>query len=365
MSSVHLNNVAKDFGTTKVIHNLSLAIEDGEFIAVVGPSGSGKSTVLRLISGLEPVTGGTIRIGARDVTALHPKKRNVAMVFQNYALYPHMSVERNILFGMRIRKESREKQQAALSRVVETLHLEGLLKRKPRQLSGGQRQRVAMARAIVREPELFLMDEPLSNLDAKLRNEVRLSIMELHRKLNTTTVYVTHDQVEAMTMADRIVVLRDGIIQQVGTPQELYQTPANLFVARFIGSPAMNIIDIACENGSLRLPNGLEIPTPAFVKPVLNQARTARMGIRPEHILLAPEGQTEDRSSGLVSLTGTLSAIEMLGSDIVLHTTGGSSGLRVRVANHGVPYTAGDTTRLLLDLSKAHFFSAEGKERLC
>ncbi|MUM76347.1 sn-glycerol-3-phosphate ABC transporter ATP-binding protein UgpC [Pseudodesulfovibrio sp. F-1] len=365
MSSVRLNNVAKHFGAAKIIQNLSLAINDGEFIAVVGPSGSGKSTVLRLISGLEPVTEGTIQIGPRDVTTLHPKKRNVAMVFQNYALYPHMSVERNILFGMKIRKESREAQRKALSRVVEILHLEGLLKRKPRQLSGGQRQRVAMARAIVRRPELFLMDEPLSNLDAKLRNEVRLSIMELHRKLKTTTVYVTHDQVEAMTMADRIVVLRDGIIQQVGTPQELYQTPANLFVARFIGSPAMNIIDIACENGSLRLPNGLKVPTPAFVKPALNQARTVRMGIRPEHIILASEGQADDQGSGLVSLAGTLSTVEMLGSDIVLHTTGGSNGLRVRVANHGVPYASGDTTRLLLDLSKAHFFSAEGKERLC
>jgi len=367
MGNVSLQHVRKCFDTTEVIHDLSLDIADGEFIAVVGPSGSGKSTVLRLLSGLEPVTGGAIEIAGRDVTALHPKKRNVAMVFQNYALYPHMTVERNILFGMKIRKESKEAQQAALSRVTEILHLDGLLKRKPRQLSGGQRQRVAMARAIVREPEVFLMDEPLSNLDAKLRNEVRLSIMELHGRLGTTTVYVTHDQIEAMTMADRIVVLRDGIIQQVGTPQELYQAPANLFVARFIGSPAMNIIDVVCENGSMRLPNGMEVPTPKTMKQTLNRTKHVHMGIRPEHIFLAPEDRTRaaDAPVALVGCRGTLSAVEMLGSDIVLHTTQESNGLRVRIANQGIPYAAGETTRLLLDLTKAHFFAAEGEQRLC
>jgi len=368
MGSISLRNVRKCFDATEVIRDLSLDIADGEFIAVVGPSGSGKSTVLRLLSGLEPVTGGSVAIADRDVTKLHPKKRNVAMVFQNYALYPHMTVKRNILFGMKIRKESKQAQQEALSKVTDILHLDGLLERKPRQLSGGQRQRVAMARAIVRQPEAFLMDEPLSNLDAKLRNEVRLSIMELHKRLGTTTVYVTHDQIEAMTMADRIVVLRDGIIQQVGTPQELYQSPANLFVARFIGSPAMNILDVTCENGSMELPNGLRIPTPEDVKPILNREGSFCMGIRPEHILLAT-GKTVPslaRGAGVrVRCSGILSAVEMLGSDIVLHTTEASNSLRLRIANQGIPFTAGQTTDFVLDLSKAHFFAAEGEHRLC
>lgn len=367
MGNISMRHVRKCFDTTEVIRDLSLDIQDGEFIAVVGPSGSGKSTVLRLLSGLEPVTEGTIEIAGRDVTNVHPKKRNVAMVFQNYALYPHMTVERNILFGMKIRKESKQAQKNALSKVTEILHLDGLLKRKPRQLSGGQRQRVAMARAIVRQPEAFLMDEPLSNLDAKLRNEVRLSIMELHQRLGTTTVYVTHDQIEAMTMADRIVVLRDGIIQQIGTPQELYQSPANLFVARFIGSPAMNIINVVCENGSMILPNGNKIPTPQKLKPALNQAKRACLGIRPEHILLSngmSKAHADSPPESQVSCSGTLSAVEMLGSDIVLHTSEESNGLRVRIANHGVPYTAGQTTHFVLDLAKAHFFATEGEHRL-
>jgi sn-glycerol 3-phosphate transport system ATP-binding protein len=367
MGNISLHNVRKCFGETEVIQNMSLDIKDGEFIAVVGPSGSGKSTVLRLISGLEPVSEGTISIAGRDVTGIHPKKRDVSMVFQNYALYPHMTVRRNILFGMKLRKESRQAQQAALDRVTDILHLDGLLDRKPRQLSGGQRQRVAMARAIVRQPEAFLMDEPLSNLDAKLRNEVRLSIMELHQRLGTTTVYVTHDQIEAMTMAHRIVVLRRGVIQQIGTPQELYQSPANLFVARFIGSPAMNILDVTCENGSIRLPNGVEIPTPASVKPMLNKVKRASMGIRPEHILLSNgHGITTLQAPAemCVPYAGTLSAVEMLGSDIVLHTTQESNGLRVRVANRGVAYAAGETTNFVLDLTKAHFFATESEHRL-
>lgn len=367
MGNISLRHVEKYFDATEVIHDLSLDIQDGEFIAVVGPSGSGKSTVLRLLSGLENVSAGTIEIAGRDVTTLHPKKRNVAMVFQNYALYPHMTVEKNILFGMRIRGESKAARQEALQRVTETLQLDGLLQRKPRQLSGGQRQRVAMARAIVRKPEVFLMDEPLSNLDAKLRNEVRLSIMALHRQLKTTTVYVTHDQVEAMTMADRIVVLRNGVIQQIGTPQELYQTPTNLFVAKFIGSPAMNILDVTCENGTLSLPDGTSIPTPKTVQPALHQAKCVRMGIRPEHIFLAHEDKTSGRnvqSEHLIPFSGILSAVEMLGSDMVLHLNKKSNGLRVRVANQGIPYAPGDETSLLLDLSKAHFFSDEGTRRL-
>src|SRR5437763_9355461 len=251
MSSVQIRDVRKSFGAFEVLHGVSIPTEDGAFVVLVGPSGCGKSTLLRMLAGLENITSGTISIGDRVVNNVQPKERDIAMVFQNYALYPHMTVGENMGFSMKLRGESSDEINKRVKRAAEILALSPLLDRYPRQLSGGQRQRVAMARAVVRAPQVFLFDEPLSNLDAKLRVAMRTEIKELHQRLKTTTVYVTHDQIEAMTMADKIVVMHDGIVEQMGTPLELYDRPDNQFVAGFIGSPAMN-----CLNGTIRL-NGL------------------------------------------------------------------------------------------------------------
>ncbi len=242
MSSVHIRDVRKSFGSFEVLHGVSIPIEDGEFVVLVGPSGCGKSTLLRMLAGLENITSGTISIGDRVVNNVQPKERDIAMVFQNYALYPHMTVRDNMAFSMLLAKRSRAEIDERVAKAAAILGLTELLARYPRQLSGGQRQRVAMGRCIVRDPQVFLFDEPLSNLDAKLRVAMRTEIKELHQRLKTTTVYVTHDQIEAMTMADRIVVMHDGLVEQIGTPLELYDRPGNLFVAQFIGSPAMNVL---------------------------------------------------------------------------------------------------------------------------
>ena len=242
MASVGIRDVRKAFGTTHVIHGVNIAINDGEFVVLVGPSGCGKSTLLRMIAGLENISGGEIRIGERVVNHVPPKERDIAMVFQNYALYPHMTVADNMAFSLKLRGAPKSEISSRVNRAAEILGLMPLLERYPRQLSGGQRQRVAMGRAIVRDPQVFLFDEPLSNLDAKLRVQMRTEIKELHQRLKTTTVYVTHDQIEAMTMADKIVVMHDGIVEQIGTPLALYDKPDNLFVAGFIGSPAMNTL---------------------------------------------------------------------------------------------------------------------------
>jgi multiple sugar transport system ATP-binding protein len=242
MAGVKIANVEKSFGSVKVIHNLNVEAEDGEFVVLVGPSGCGKSTLLRMIAGLEEITRGEIRIGGRLVNNLHPKDRDIAMVFQNYALYPHMTARENMEFSLVLRKMNKPEREVRVERAASILGIQQLLDRRPGQLSGGQRQRVAMGRAIVRDPQVFLFDEPLSNLDAKLRVQMRAEIRELHRRLGTTCIYVTHDQIEAMTMADRIVVLHDGVVQQIGSPLELYDRPGNLFVASFLGSPAMNLI---------------------------------------------------------------------------------------------------------------------------
>src|SRR6187455_311596 len=242
MASVGIRDVKKAFGTTKVIHGVDITIADGEFVVLVGPSGCGKSTLLRMIAGLENITGGEIRIGDRVVNKVPPKERDVAMVFQNYALYPHMTVAANMAFSMKLRGAPQAEIDERVKRAADILGLEPYLERYPRQLSGGQRQRVAMGRAIVRDPQVFLFDEPLSNLDAKLRVQMRTEIKELHQRLKTTSIYVTHDQIEAMTMADNIVVMRDGVVEQIGDPLQLYDTPVNTFVAAFIGSPAMNLV---------------------------------------------------------------------------------------------------------------------------
>src|SRR5689334_15979797 len=249
MASLQIVDVRKAYGPTQVIHGVDIAIDDGEFVILVGPSGCGKSTLLRMIAGLENISGGEIRIGPRAVNNLPPKDRDIAMVFQNYALYPHMTVAENMAFSMRLRKAPKSEIEERVSKAAQILGLTKLLDRYPRQLSGGQRQRVAMGRAIVRDPQVFLFDEPLSNLDAKLRVSMRGEIKALHQRLKTTTVYVTHDQIEAMTMADRIVVMHDGRVEQIGTPLELYDRPSNLFVAQFIGSPAMNVIEGIVRRG--------------------------------------------------------------------------------------------------------------------
>ncbi|MFZ9413441.1 MAG: ABC transporter ATP-binding protein [Alphaproteobacteria bacterium] len=308
MARVVVRDVEKAYGTTKVIHGINVEIADGEFVVLVGPSGCGKSTLLRMIAGLEEISGGTISIGEREVNRLPPKDRDVAMVFQNYALYPHMTVHDNMAFSLKLRKADKSVIAERVGKAAEILNLTPYLQRYPRQLSGGQRQRVAMGRAIVRDPQVFLFDEPLSNLDAKLRVQMRIEIKALHQRLKTTTIYVTHDQIEAMTMADRIVVMHDGIVEQVGTPLELYDHPSNLFVAGFIGSPAMNFIEgtlrrdggapvLEAKGGSLALPAS----TPGA------DGQKVTLGIRPEHLSIS--------ATGPASLDAVVEVVEPTGAD--------------------------------------------------
>jgi len=307
MASVEIRNVKKSFGSTEVIHGVDVHIDDGAFVVLVGPSGCGKSTLLRMIAGLEEITAGEISIGGRVVNQVAPKERDIAMVFQNYALYPHMKVFDNMAFSLRLAKERPQAIRERVGRAAQILGLTELLERYPRQLSGGQRQRVAMGRAIVRAPQVFLFDEPLSNLDAKLRVQMRTEIKELHQRLRTTSVYVTHDQIEAMTMADRIVVMHDGNVEQIGTPLELYDRPANLFVAGFIGSPAMNFVrgTYRRDEGCFRvaLPSGARAPAPASGAP---DGTEVVYGIRPEHLALASNGE---------GLPGRVAVVEPTGAD--------------------------------------------------
>ncbi|MEJ2638975.1 MAG: ABC transporter ATP-binding protein [Desulfosarcinaceae bacterium] len=329
MGSIKLKNVTKSFGETEVIPPIDLEIEEGEFLVFVGPSGCGKSTLLRLIAGLEDVTSGQIEIDGRDATAIQPAKRGLAMVFQSYALYPHMSVRRNIAFPLKMAGMEKEEIDRRVASAAKILNLTDFLSRRPGQLSGGQRQRVAIGRAIVREPAAFLFDEPLSNLDAALRVNMRLEISDLHHSLKTTMIYVTHDQIEAMTMADRIVVLHAGRIEQVGSPLELYQNPRNLFVAGFIGSPKMNFItgDEAAKHDA------------------------ATLGIRPEHIALS---ETSGEWEGKVRVA------EHLGSDTYLHVkTDGIGTLTVRATGE-FAVAHGDHVYVSPDTSKIHLFDKSG-----
>jgi len=293
MASVTLSHVRKSFGTTEVVHGVDIAIDDGEFCVLVGPSGCGKSTLLRMIAGLEEITGGEIAIGSRVVNQVPPKERDIAMVFQNYALYPHMTVFDNMAFSLRLAGRPREEMRSRVGAAASILGLTDYLERYPRQLSGGQRQRVAMGRAIVRQPQVFLFDEPLSNLDAKLRVAMRTEIKELHQRLTTTAVYVTHDQIEAMTMADKIVVMNGGNVEQIGAPLDLYDQPTNLFVAGFIGSPAMNFLKgKLARNGSgldVVLGQGLRVPAPAGLSPQLD-GKDVTLGVRPEHLAVKGSG---------------------------------------------------------------------------
>ncbi len=323
MAGVSIRDVKKAYGTTAVIHGVDVEIADGEFVVLVGPSGCGKSTLLRMIAGLEEITGGEIAIGSRVVNDLPPKERDVAMVFQNYALYPHMTVYDNMAFSLLLRKADKAEIESRVQRAAEILNLKPYLQRYPKQLSGGQRQRVAMGRAIVRDPQVFLFDEPLSNLDAKLRVAMRAEIKALHQRLKTTTVYVTHDQIEAMTMADRIVVMHDGIVEQVGTPLDLYDNPANVFVAGFIGSPAMNFLDgKVVAAGTVEVAGGVKLA--AATKAATGAA--VRVGIRPEHLDLAADGQ---------GIAATVKVVEPTGAEtMVLADIAGIEAMAVFTERH-------------------------------
>ncbi len=306
MANVLLSGIRKTYGPVEVIHGLDLTVTDGEFLVLVGPSGCGKSTLLRTIAGLETISAGKVEIGGRDVTLLPPRDRDIAMVFQNYALYPHMSVADNMAFGLKLRKFSKSEIEERVKRAAQILDIEPLLARFPRQLSGGQRQRVAMGRAIVRNPQVFLFDEPLSNLDAKLRVQMRGEIRELHQKLRTTSIYVTHDQIEAMTMADRIVVMRDGWIEQIGNPLELYDRPVNQFVAGFIGSPSMNFIPgkVARNNGRPTIVTTTGEMLPADPPTSMAEGQAIVFGVRPEHFTIGGPGQGVPTQVSVVEPTG-------------------------------------------------------------
>jgi multiple sugar transport system ATP-binding protein len=353
MASVVISDVRKAFGLAAVLHGVSITIDDGQFVVLVGPSGCGKSTLLRMIAGLENITGGEIKIGNRVVNNLPPKERDVAMVFQNYALYPHMTVAANMAFSMKLRGAPKDEIDKRVNHAADILGLMQLLERFPRQLSGGQRQRVAMGRAIVRDPQVFLFDEPLSNLDAKLRVQMRIEIKELHQRLKTTTVYVTHDQIEAMTMADKIVVMHDGRVEQIGAPLELYDRPQNIFVAGFIGSPAMNFIKGAVRaNGKLDFEGAGGIRLPLSSAPSGSDGRDAVYGVRPEHFTIADDGAE-----------ATVIVIEPTGSEIqVVAKLGGEDVIAVFRERH--QFKPGDKIRLKPDPQLVHLFDAVSGERL-
>ncbi len=350
MATVEVRTVRKAFGPVEILHGVSVDIADGEFVVLVGPSGCGKSTLLRMLAGLENITSGEIAIGGRVVNLVPPKDRDIAMVFQNYALYPHMTVYDNMAFSLTLAKAPKSVMDQEVGRAAKILGLEQLLHRFPRQLSGGQRQRVAMGRAIVRNPQVFLFDEPLSNLDAKLRVQMRSEIKELHQRLKVTTVYVTHDQIEAMTMADKIVVMNNGHIEQIGAPLELYDRPANLFVAGFIGSPAMNMVKGTVSNGALRMEDGTAWPLPTSVaRPVDGPAV---YGVRPEHLMLDPGG-----------IPATVQVVEPTGSETqVLMRIGGQPV--IGAFRERVTAKPGEILPVRPDPALVHLFDQQSGQRL-
>jgi len=352
MARVELRAVHKSYGGNAVIHGIDVDVADGEFVVMVGPSGCGKSTLLRMVAGLEEITGGEITNGDRVVNALEPKERDIAMVFQNYALYPHMTVFDNMAYGLRIRGLKKDDIETRVNRAAEILELGALLPRKPRQLSGGQRQRVAMGRAIVREPAVFLFDEPLSNLDAKLRVQMRFEIQKLHRRLGTTSLYVTHDQVEAMTLAQRMIVMNAGRAEQIGTPMEVYENPASIFVAGFIGSPAMNFVTGRAEaDGRIALDSAGAVRTGVRVEP----GREVTIGVRPEHLALGgPAGN---------AILGTVEMIEQLGADTLVHVTAHKSQVVARLP-HGITPEVGSNVTLAADPSRVYVFDASTGARI-
>jgi multiple sugar transport system ATP-binding protein len=358
MATVTFEHVWKKYGEVVAVNDLNLEIQDGEFMVLVGPSGCGKTTSLRMIAGLEEISQGTMRIGDRTVNDLAPKDRDVAMVFQSYALYPHMTVRDNLAFGLKLRKVPKDEIKRRVDEAARTTELTNLLDRKPKQLSGGQRQRVALGRAIVREPAVFLMDEPLSNLDAKLRVATRAELARLHQRLKTTTVYVTHDQVEAMTMGDRIAVMSNGLLQQVGSPQDLYRTPVNRFVAGFIGSPSMNFVDVEVvhDNGqtALRSGEGLDWPLPPRLAAALNGATKLTAGIRPEHLDLG------DVEGEYAVMRANIDVVEFLGNEELLHARVGDKEV-VAVVDSSHRVKPGDVLDLKVPLDHLHLFDEDGK----
>jgi multiple sugar transport system ATP-binding protein len=350
MAQVTIRGARKTFGSVDVIHGVDLDITDGEFVVLVGPSGCGKSTLLRMIAGLETISAGTIQIGDRVVNHLPPAQRDIAMVFQNYALYPHMTVADNMAFALKLRKTDAATVNDRVQRAADILGLKPYLSRYPRQLSGGQRQRVAMGRAIVRDPQVFLFDEPLSNLDAKLRVQMRTEIKELHQRLKTTTIFVTHDQIEAMTMADRIVVMHDGIIEQIGTPLELYDSPRNLFVAGFIGSPAMNFLKGAAKgDGSIEV-EGTRLPVAG--KHSVADGQPVVYGIRPEHLELANDG-----------FPAKIAVVEPTGSETMVVVRMGETEV-VALFRERHQFAPGQTVHLRPRVEQVHLFDSDSGQRV-
>ncbi|MBM3599675.1 MAG: sn-glycerol-3-phosphate import ATP-binding protein UgpC [Alphaproteobacteria bacterium] len=359
MAEVGLKNVKKSYGGMQVIHGIDCAIKDGEFMVLVGPSGCGKSTLLRMIAGLEEISAGEISIDGRVVNDVEPKDRDIAMVFQNYALYPHMSVYDNMAYGLRIRGLSKAEIDERVNKAAGILQLQELLQRKPRQLSGGQRQRVAMGRAIVRDPKVFLFDEPLSNLDAKLRVQMRVEIKQLQNRLGTTAVYVTHDQVEAMTLADRLVVMNAGVAEQIGAPLEVYAKPASLFVAGFIGSPAMNFLagKISGDGRAVELAGGARVAL-ADGRFASSAGRKVTLGVRPEHLV-------QDGAGTAAHFQLAIELVETLGADTLLHgrIDGKGDGLIVRV-DGATMVKSGQTLALHAPPGALHLFDGETGKRL-
>ncbi len=355
MASVSFKKIEKNFGKVKIIHGISFEITDGEFVVLVGPSGCGKSTLLRMLAGLEDISGGEIAIDGKVVNELDSKDRDIAMVFQSYALYPHMTVRENMAFSLRLRNADAELTEKRVSNAARILNLDALLDRFPRELSGGQRQRVAMGRAIVRDPKVFLFDEPLSNLDAKLRVAMRAEIKALHQRLKTTTVYVTHDQIEAMTMADRIVVMHDGIVEQIGTPLELFDRPGNLFVAQFIGSPSMNVLKGSLHNAGGRAwveAEGAQWPVGNVTQGKDNQA--VHYGVRPTDIAISSNGQ---------GIAAKVIVVEPTGAETELLVEVGGSRL-VLVMHGRTDANPDDVVLLDIDASKAHLFDQATGQRI-
>jgi len=355
MASVTIQSVKKNFGDVPILHGVDIDIQDGSFTVLVGPSGCGKSTLLRMIAGLEQITSGEIRIGNKRVNDVAPKERDIAMVFQNYALYPHMTVRENMAFSLALARQDKAMIVSKVERAAEILALVPLLDRYPRQLSGGQRQRVAMGRAIVRDPQVFLFDEPLSNLDAKLRVAMRSEIKELHQRLKTTSIYVTHDQIEAMTMGDKIVVMRDGRIEQTGSPLELYDRPNNQFVAGFIGSPSMNFLPGTLRNGGgqmrVELNDGTQLDAPLHAGG--RDGQPVVYGTRPEHLILADQG----------GIPARVVVMEPTGMDTFVACRHGTADLSA-VFRERHDFMPGSTIHLVPDLQRAHLFDASSGQRL-
>jgi multiple sugar transport system ATP-binding protein len=362
MTEVTLTDVIKRYGQHQAVHGINLDIQDGEFVVLVGPSGCGKSTTLRMIAGLEDISGGEVKIGGRVVNDLPPRERNISMVFQNYALYPHMTVRENLGFSLKIAKRPEAEIESAVTEAAQILGLDELLERKPAALSGGQRQRVAMGRAIVRQPDVFLFDEPLSNLDAKLRTQMRVEIKKLHQKVGNTVIYVTHDQVEAMTLADRIVLMRDGHIVQTGTPLDLFNAPVDTFVATFIGSPPMNLVDgIVTETGALRLGDHITLPMPSEARGAVRPGQEISFGFRADNLM--PDGHSVEESGQMAPLELEVALTEPLGTETLLFAEFAGREVQAKMLNPR-PVQPGERLPFHLMLDKCHVFDRKSGKAL-